>query len=96
MRNHTGRVFERLLSLLLPARGQHRAAAMNPAVSCADAPTMSSRWVPDPYVWRSMRDEDAYLARPYAVAHECAAARRRECGSRTGPAGAAHGRTVTL
>ncbi|QHY96048.1 hypothetical protein SSPS47_13070 [Streptomyces sp. S4.7] len=68
MRNHIGRVFERLISLLSPPPGHHRAA---------DVRAMAVPRARDPYVWPTMCGEDDRLVRPYVAQdrrlerHEC-------------------------
>lgn len=63
MRNHFGRVFERLINLLLPPPG-HRRAAVTP-------PTTLPR-VRDPYVWPMTRgDEVGLMPERRLERHEC-------------------------
>ncbi|MEU8786510.1 hypothetical protein [Streptomyces sp. NPDC048637] len=80
MRNHIGRVFERLLNLLLPAPGQHRAAGTSRVAVRVDAQTVHLRLprARAPYAGSLIRGEDARLVRPYLVAHEQRMKRREE------------------
>lgn len=80
MRNRTGRVFERLISLLLPPPGNH---------SAADVPTAAAPRVRDPYVWPTMYGEDDRLVRPYVLAQE-RRPERHECRCRAGLRCAVH------
>lgn len=89
MRNHIGRIFERLISPLLPPPAQHRAASTPPVSAPLDVPTVALTRVRDPYVWPMMRGEDAQLVRPYVLAHE-RRLERHECRCQAGLRCAAH------
>lgn len=80
MRNHIGRVFERLISLLLPPPGHHRAA---------DVATMALPRERDPYVWPTMCGKDDRLVRPYVLAQE-RRPERHECRCEAGLRCAVH------
>ncbi|MCZ1006100.1 hypothetical protein [Streptomyces lydicus] len=86
MRNHIARLFEWLLTVLLPAPGHHRAVGTSQVVGCVDTPTIRFRVprVPDPYLWGPIRGEDVQLVRPYLVTHEQQTQRRAESGRCSG------------
>lgn len=64
------RVFERLLRLLLPAPGRHRAADTRPAVSSTEKPAVPLPRAPRADTVPFLRGEDTALVRPYLIAHE--------------------------
>lgn len=83
---HIGRIFERLISLLLPSPGYYRAA---------DAATMASPHARDPYVWPTMCGEDERLVRPHVVPPE-RRLERHECRCRAGLRCAVHTLAVSM
>ncbi|WP_330478009.1 hypothetical protein OG301_17445 [Streptomyces platensis] len=97
MRNHIGRVFERLLNLLLPVPGQHRAAGVNRVAVQVDTQPVRLRLprARSPHAESPLNAEDDRLVRPYLVAHEQRMKRREESGCRAGSECASQRMAVT-
>ncbi len=93
MRQHSARLFELLLRVLLPAGGRHRSADASPEAGCEDAATPVPPRVPSKHSG-ALCGEDVPLIRPYVLTPEerrQRKERRLQCGRRRALWLAVHG-----